>query len=146
MPDSLATPGARRADAGRFPRPGRAQSADDRHWAAGATAWSQRFGAAAPDVHVNIAGRQLESGNLTRDVLTALDTYGVSAGRLFLELTETRVPTIADSLPKDLIDLRERGIRIAIDDVGTGYSSLTRIANSPVDMLKIDIKLSAASA
>jgi EAL domain-containing protein (putative c-di-GMP-specific phosphodiesterase class I) len=105
-----------------------------------AAAWSERFGAAAPDVHVNVSGRQLESGHLTGDVLTALDTNRVPADRLVLELTETRVPTIADSLRKGLNELRERGVRIAIDDIGTGYSSLTRITELPVDMLKIDIR------
>ena len=65
------------------------------------------------------------------------------ADRLVLELTETHLPTIADSLRKDLNELRDRGVRIAIDDIGTGYSSLTRITELPVDMLKIDIKFVA---
>jgi EAL domain-containing protein (putative c-di-GMP-specific phosphodiesterase class I) len=105
-----------------------------------AATWSERFGAAAPDVHVNVSGRQLESGHLSNDVLAALGTHSVPADRLVLELTETRVPTIADSLRKGLNELRERGVRIAIDDIGTGHSSLTRITELPVDMLKIDIK------
>jgi diguanylate cyclase (GGDEF)-like protein/PAS domain S-box-containing protein len=108
-----------------------------------AASWTDQLGGRAPDVHVNISGRQLETGNLTQDVLTALDEYGVPAHRLVLELTETHMPLIADSLRKDLAGLRELGIRIAIDDLGTGYSSLTRITELPVDMLKIDLRFIA---
>ncbi|MEO7262638.1 MAG: EAL domain-containing protein [Jatrophihabitantaceae bacterium] len=108
-----------------------------------AAGWADQLGPRAPDVHVNISGRQLETGNLTQDVLTALDEYGVPANRMVLELTETHMPLIADSLRKDLSALRELGIRIAIDDLGTGYSSLTRITELPVDMLKIDLRFIA---
>ncbi len=105
--------------------------------------WADHLGDRAPDVHVNISGRQLEAGNLTQDVLAALDEHGVPADRLVLELTETHMPLVADSLRRDLSTLRELGIRIAIDDLGTGYSSLTRITELPVDMLKIDLRFIA---
>jgi diguanylate cyclase (GGDEF)-like protein/PAS domain S-box-containing protein len=108
-----------------------------------AASWADQLAGRAPDVHVNISGRQLETGNLTQDVLTALAEYGVPADRLVLELTETHMPLIADSLRKDLSRLRDLGIRIAIDDLGTGYSSLTRITELPVDMLKIDLRFIA---
>ncbi|WP_408658598.1 bifunctional diguanylate cyclase/phosphodiesterase [Jatrophihabitans sp.] len=108
-----------------------------------AASWADHLGGAAPDVHVNISGRQLETGSLTEDVLTALAEHGVPADRLVLELTETHMPLIADSLRKDLSRLRDLGIRIAIDDLGTGYSSLTRITELPVDMLKIDLRFIA---
>jgi diguanylate cyclase (GGDEF)-like protein/PAS domain S-box-containing protein len=108
-----------------------------------AASWTDQLGDRAPDVHVNISGRQLEAGNLTQEVFAALDEYGVPASRLVLELTETHMPLIADSLRKDLSKLRELGIRIAIDDLGTGYSSLTRITELPVDMLKIDLRFIA---
>jgi diguanylate cyclase (GGDEF)-like protein/PAS domain S-box-containing protein len=108
-----------------------------------AAVWTDQLGNRAPDVHVNISGRQLEAGNLTQEVLTALGTHDVPASRLVLELTETHMPLIADSLRQDLIGLRELGVRIAIDDLGTGYSSLTRITELPVDMLKIDLRFIA---
>ncbi|HEX8768575.1 MAG TPA: EAL domain-containing protein, partial [Jatrophihabitans sp.] len=108
-----------------------------------AASWADQLGGRAPDVHVNISGRQLETGSLTEDVLSALAEYGVPAERLVLELTETHMPLIVDSLRKDLSRLRDLGIRIAIDDLGTGYSSLTRITELPVDMLKIDLRFIA---
>ena len=108
-----------------------------------AAGWCERFGSDAPNVHINVSGRQLESGHFSADVLNALAIHGLPASRLVLELTETHLPAIADSLSKDLNRLRERGVRIAIDDVGTGYSSLARITELPVDMLKIDLKFVA---
>ena len=108
-----------------------------------ASAWAAQLGPQAPDVHVNVSGRQLESGNLAGDVLGALNLYAVPPGRLVLELTETHMPAISDSLRKDLDRLRDNGVRIAIDDLGTGFSSLARITELPVDMLKIDLKFIA---
>ena len=64
-----------------------------------AAVWAELLGLDAPDVHVNVSGRQLEAGNLTSDVLAALRRYSLPATRLVLELTE---------LPVDIlkIDLR----------------------------------------
>lgn len=88
-------------------------------------------------VHVNVSGRQLEVGDLRADVLEALDVSGLDPQRLVLELTETHAGRVAASLSDDLNMLRNIGIRIAIDDVGTGFSGLVKIADLPVDMLKI---------
>ena len=108
-----------------------------------AAAWAEVLGSAAPDVHVNISGRQLEAGNLTGEVLAALQRHSVPAGRLVLELTETHLPRLAGSVHRDLVRLQGCGVRIAMDDLGAGYSSLTRLTELPVDMLKIDPKFVA---
>lgn len=108
-----------------------------------AASWVGPPGAAAPAVHVNVSGRQLESGNLRQEVLQALTDFELDATRLVLELTETHMPLIANSLKTDLQDLRIRGVKVAIDDLGTGYSSLTRITELPVDILKIDLSFVA---
>ena len=99
--------------------------------------------ASPPTVFVNISGRQLETGNLRHDVLHALRVSNLPATRLVLELTETTTPLLAGSLVDDIQDLRRRGVRFAIDDVGTGYSSLTRLTELPVDILKIDRSFTA---
>ena len=91
-----------------------------------------------PSVFVNISGRQLESGHLRSDVLRALSGSDLAPDRLVLELTETTTPLISGSILEDINDLRGRGVRLAIDDVGTGYSSLARFTQLPVDILKID--------
>lgn len=103
-----------------------------------AAAWAEAAGGNAPAVHVNVSGRHLESGHITRDVHRALDDHSLPAQRLVLELTETYVPMITNSLRADLEQLRERGVRIALDDVGTGYSGLALLTQLPVDLLKID--------
>ena len=103
-----------------------------------AASWVDLLGAAAPDVYVNVSGRQLDGGTLHLEVLEALSANGLDPTRLVLELTETHMPLISEALTQDLQVLRDRGVRIAIDDLGTGYSSLTRIIELPVDILKID--------
>ncbi len=101
--------------------------------------WLHLLGPAAPAVHVNVSGRQLETGNFTADVRQTLDRHQLPASQLVLELTETRMPLLADSMRRDLVQLRTSGVRVAIDDLGTGYSSLARITELPVDILKIDV-------
>ena len=98
---------------------------------------------APPAVYINISGRQLETGNLRDDVLHALRVSNLPASRLVLEITETTAPLLAGSLVDDIQELRQRGVRFAIDDLGTGYSSLTRLTELPVDILKIDRSFTA---
>ncbi|BBX67510.1 bifunctional diguanylate cyclase/phosphodiesterase [Mycolicibacterium psychrotolerans] len=93
--------------------------------------------AAGSAVHVNVSGRQIEVGDLRADVLGALDVSGLDPRRLVLELTETHAGRVAASIRDDLDMLRELGIRIAIDDVGTGFSGLVKIIDLPIDILKI---------
>ena len=103
-----------------------------------AASWVEVLGDRAPAVHVNFSGRQLQSGHLLDDILDALRRTGLPGHRLVVEVTETFVPLIADSLRRDLDRLRLHGVRIAVDDLGTGYSSLARLTDLPVDVLKID--------
>ena len=108
-----------------------------------AASWGELLGAPAPVVHVNVSGRQTESESFERDVTLALSNSGLDPSQLVLELTETQMPLVASTLRHDLGGLRERGVKVAIDDVGTGYSSLTRITELPVDILKIDMSFVA---
>ena len=55
-----------------------------------AAGWCERFGADAPNLHINVSGRQLESGHFSADVLNALASYGLPAGRLVLEPASLR--------------------------------------------------------
>lgn len=89
-------------------------------------------------VHVNVSGRQLETGDFRADVLEALEVTGLAPDRLVLELTETYAGRVAIRVKDDLERLRRIGVRIAIDDVGTGFSGLVKIVDLPIDILKID--------
>jgi diguanylate cyclase (GGDEF)-like protein/PAS domain S-box-containing protein len=93
---------------------------------------------ATASVHVNVSGRQLEVGDFYADVHDALDRTGLRPDRLVLEMTETYAGLVANSTKADLNRLRRKGVRIAIDDVGTGFSGLAKIVDLPIDILKID--------
>ncbi|PPK92124.1 diguanylate cyclase (GGDEF)-like protein [Kineococcus xinjiangensis] len=103
-----------------------------------AAGWLETLGPDAPAVHVNVSGRQLETGTLAADVEAALERHGLPGRNLVVELTETHVAVIDDALRADLARLRARGVRLAVDDLGTGYSALTSITELPVDVLKVD--------
>ena len=104
-----------------------------------AASWAELLGPAAPDVHVNIFGRQLEAGNLAAEVRKALAHYAVPANKLVLELTESHLLALTNSARADLKRLREQGVRIAVDDLGAGLNGVAGVADLPVDILKIDL-------
>ncbi|KGQ18524.1 diguanylate cyclase/phosphodiesterase (GGDEF & EAL domains) with PAS/PAC sensor(s) [Lysobacter dokdonensis DS-58] len=89
-------------------------------------------------VSVNVSPRQLRSGDLPRVVATTLKETGLEAQRLHLELTETAV--IGDEIHASglLARLRASGVKIWLDDFGTGFSGLSHLRRVPVDGVKID--------
>ena len=87
---------------------------------------------------VNLSGRQLHDANLVADVRAALDHSGFDPRCLVLEITESVVMRNADVGISRLEELRALGIRLAIDDFGTEYSSLSYLQRLPIDVLKID--------
>jgi EAL domain-containing protein (putative c-di-GMP-specific phosphodiesterase class I) len=100
--------------------------------------WSQRVGSACPEVQVNVSMALLRQGDLDRQVLEAVADTGAPADRLVIELTETDLESVGRALPPALERLRSTGIRIAVDDFGTGFSTFARLAHLPVDEIKID--------
>jgi PAS domain S-box-containing protein len=97
--------------------------------------------AALPDtdlgVAVNVSARQVRSGELVPDVISALESSGLPSSRLIVEITESVLLDDSHVL-EDLTALRQLGVRIAIDDFGTGWSSLAYLVGMPVDVLKMD--------
>lgn len=89
-------------------------------------------------VHVNVSARELARPSLRANVRRALQESGLPPELLVLEITETRLVTVNGSLLRDLLALRELGVRIAVDDFGTGYSALTHLVDLPVDIIKLD--------
>jgi len=87
---------------------------------------------------VNLSGAQLHDDHIVERVSEALSLNGLEGSALCLELTESVVmddPVAAASI---LAQLRRLGVRIAIDDFGTEYSSLAYLKRFPVTCLKID--------
>ncbi|MGY2126943.1 putative bifunctional diguanylate cyclase/phosphodiesterase [Blastococcus sp. SYSU DS0617] len=94
-------------------------------------------GADALNVAVNVSARQVRSGELVPDVLAALEASGLHPSRLLVEITESVLLDDAHVI-EDLAALRRLGVRIAVDDFGTGWSSLAYLVGMPVDVLKMD--------
>ncbi len=92
-------------------------------------------------VGVNVSAAHFTTGTLVTDVVDALDATGLTQGSLVLEITETSVARSDGLAEAQLHRLREIGVRIAIDDFGSGYSSLGRLAAFPVDEIKFDSSL-----
>lgn len=88
-------------------------------------------------IAVNISGSHFEQGGIVNSVKSVLQTTGLEAKYLELEVTEEVAQTTEKSI-KTLKDLKKLGISIAIDDFGTGYSSLGSLKHLPVDCLKLD--------
>jgi diguanylate cyclase (GGDEF)-like protein/PAS domain S-box-containing protein len=87
---------------------------------------------------VNVSMRQLASSELVTDVYAALEASGLTPGALTLEVTESVLMRDADATVARLERLKGVGARIAIDDFGSGQSSLTYLRRFPIDELKID--------
>ncbi|MFC1438731.1 EAL domain-containing protein [Streptacidiphilus sp. N1-10] len=102
-----------------------------------AASWVRRFGAAAPQVNVNVAGRQTRNPGLVTDVARILSSTGLDPRRLQLEITESAVVGRDDESLKTLHDLVGMGVSLAIDDFGTGWSNLSYLRDLPVSGLKI---------
>jgi diguanylate cyclase (GGDEF)-like protein len=89
-------------------------------------------------VAINISGRELADGSLVDRVARHLEANALPAELLTLEVTETEVMADLLQASRVLDELSSLGIRIAIDDYGTGYSSLAYLHRLPVQELKID--------
>ncbi|GGD28670.1 putative bifunctional diguanylate cyclase/phosphodiesterase [Aureimonas glaciei] len=89
-------------------------------------------------VAVNLSAVQLRSGTLVQTVTEVLESTGLPAVRLELEITESVLMEDDEGTLAALHELRALGVRIAMDDFGTGYSSLSYLRNFPFDRIKID--------
>jgi EAL domain-containing protein (putative c-di-GMP-specific phosphodiesterase class I) len=87
---------------------------------------------------VNIANRQLREPDFVSDVQEILDETGLDPSRLELEVTETSVMKNDQKTLEALQELRKIGVRLAVDDFGTGHSVLTYLRDFPLNTLKID--------
>jgi predicted signal transduction protein with EAL and GGDEF domain len=89
-------------------------------------------------VTVNLSPVQFESGDLVGATLEALEQSGLSADRLELEITEGVVLRDAPRTHEILNRLQEIGVRVALDDFGTAFASLSYLQNFRFDKIKID--------
>ena len=93
-----------------------------------------------PDLYVavNLSPLQVRDASIVELVRSALADSGVPPARLMLEITEGVLIDNPDEMVKRIEDLHALGVRIALDDFGSGYSNLGYLQRFPLDKLKID--------
>jgi diguanylate cyclase (GGDEF)-like protein/PAS domain S-box-containing protein len=90
---------------------------------------------------VNLSGRQLSHGGVARTIADTLKRHKLSADVLGLEVTETALVqggAAGERARSELRELHELGVRLAVDDFGTGFSSLGQLRQFPIDVIKVD--------
>lgn len=93
----------------------------------------------APLISINIHGTTLTSiERFTEWLLTSAEAHGITADRLMLEIIEHRAPWVIETFRATLDELRDAGVRIAVDDLGVGASNYQMIVDCRPDHLKVD--------
>ena len=91
-----------------------------------------------PGMSVNCSKRQLLDPGFTALVRDVLERTGLPAGRLTLEITETAVMDNPDEVARVMAEVRAMGVRLSMDDFGTGHSSLSCLHQFPINAVKMD--------
>lgn len=87
---------------------------------------------------LNVSAVQCKKQGFIDSLLHILEKYKVSPGEIEIEVTETILIEDFDYISERLGELKKTGIRISLDDFGTGFSSLSYLKGLPIDTLKID--------
>jgi diguanylate cyclase (GGDEF)-like protein/PAS domain S-box-containing protein len=94
-----------------------------------------------PTMSVNISARELAEGNIIARIKSALADSGLPAAGLCLEISEDALLADVRAAHEVLEGIRNLGVHIAIDNFGSGRSSLSLAASMPIDTIKIDREL-----
>jgi diguanylate cyclase (GGDEF)-like protein/PAS domain S-box-containing protein len=101
--------------------------------------WQSMFPSDPPlIISVNVSAKQFTHTTLVSDARTIIRKTEMEPSRLQLEVTESMAMADPDLTDRVLVQLKDLGIQIVIDDFGTGHSSLSRLRRFPVDVIKID--------
>ncbi|HET6656089.1 MAG TPA: EAL domain-containing protein [Gammaproteobacteria bacterium] len=106
-----------------------------------AAQWRGAGDAPPPRVAVNVSGAHLiatQGADIADTIGEILGSAGLPPERLEIEITETKAVTNDERVLENLRRIRALGVRIAVDDFGTGYASLSYLQQFPLDSLKID--------
>jgi diguanylate cyclase (GGDEF)-like protein len=101
-------------------------------------AWQDRLGRPDLRLYVNLSSRQFRDPGLVALIRSSLRASGLSAETLTLEITESSLLIQSPETLERVAELRALGLRLSIDDFGTGFSSLGYLRSFNVDELKID--------
>ena len=89
---------------------------------------------------MNLSGHDVLAPGFVDDVLFLLDEFNLSGSALVLELTEAALVAVTPARGP-LSFLRAKGVRVCLDDFGTGHSSITTLHSLPIDQVKLDPSL-----
>lgn len=101
-------------------------------------AWSKRFPGRELVTTVNVSQRQLTAPDFLESVLSAISDAGIEPDRLCLEITAGALTRDTDRAWAVLRQAKDAGIKLALDDFGIGFSSLSNLRHFDLDVLKID--------
>jgi EAL domain-containing protein (putative c-di-GMP-specific phosphodiesterase class I) len=101
--------------------------------------WQIQFPTKPPlTISVNLSNKHFKQPGLVNQIEQTLQTTGLDACSLMLEITESVIMENTTLATAILSQLRALGVHICLDDFGTGYSSLSYLHRFPIDTLKID--------
>ncbi len=89
-------------------------------------------------IAINISAPTMQADNFPELVFGALDKYKIDSNRLIIELTETAYIENFQQVLKNLNQITNNGVRVAIDDFGVGFSSFTYLKKLPLSYVKLD--------
>lgn len=90
------------------------------------------------DISINVSPIQLMDIGFSKNVEQIIKKHSIHCSQLYFEITETVLLEESDIVASNINDLRRKGIKIALDDFGVGYSSFSYLKKYPIDVLKID--------
>jgi diguanylate cyclase (GGDEF) domain len=89
-------------------------------------------------MEINLSVVECMQENLTDSIIETLDSYGIPHNMLNVEITETALLSNKETVQQNLKRLAEEGVTVSLDDYGSGYSNLQRLAQIHFDIVKID--------
>ena len=95
-------------------------------------------------IHVNVSARRLARPDLHAAIDWALGRYKLAANRLVIEVAHTNRLEDAAVAARAIQRIRDRGARVAIDDLGSGYDIMAQLQELPVDLIKLDARITGA--
>ena len=90
------------------------------------------------NLSINLLPQDLARPGYDQWLLEEIAAAGIDPKRITVEITESALLSDSSSIAERLARLRDAGVRIAVDDFGTGYASLAYLTSLPLDVLKID--------
>lgn len=103
--------------------------------------WQEQFPQCQLSVNVNLSNQQLMHPALAEQVFAALEQTQIPAHCLHLEIRESVSIDQPEQVRDVLLRLKAQGIKLSLDDFGTGHTSLSCLTNLPIDSLKVDRSL-----